>query len=212
MVMSLPQYFYPVGIPRRIQNEDSMVPLSELFGLMKCKVRPPRHLYIPVLPERVQLKQAEKMMYHLNKMVGTWTSMELQQAVEDGYEIVERYEQHHFEQRSNELFKEYNHTFFEIKKQAKKDGNKGLESLAKMCINAPTGKWGFNPSKQGSTKIVKDCATFYNYLCGKYKQSSITIVADGCALISSHENDQMREHDTSNVYISAFITAYGRLK
>ena len=75
-------------------------------------------------------------------MVGTRTSEEVLRAVQTGYTIVDVYEQHHFAEKSNTLFREYNETFFEIKQQAKEDGNKGLEAIAKMCINGPTEKWG----------------------------------------------------------------------
>ena len=47
---------------------------------------------------------------------------------------MEVYEQHHFTEKSNTLFREYNETFFDIKRRAKEDGNKGLEAIAKMCI------------------------------------------------------------------------------
>ena len=72
-------------------------------------------------------------------------------AVSRGYVIKEIYEQHHFPQQCNTLFADYNKTFFDIKRKAKMDGNKELEAIVKMCINGPTGKWDFNPSKQKGT-------------------------------------------------------------
>ena len=41
------------------------------------------------------------------------------------------------------------------------EGNKGLEAIAKMCVNGPTGKWGFNPSKQKRTRIVRETTDFF---------------------------------------------------
>ena len=61
----------------------------------------------------------------------------------------EIYEVHHFPNKSNTLFKTYNEAVFEIKRTAKA-GNKGLEAVAKMCMNGPTGQWGFNPAKRNS--------------------------------------------------------------
>jgi hypothetical protein len=101
-----------------------MIPLDQLFGVMKCRVTPPTNLYFPVLPERNE--KAKKVMFHLKPMIGTWTSMELQKAVSVGYVIEEVYEQHHFPRRSNELFKEYNMTFFDIKRQAALEGKQGV--------------------------------------------------------------------------------------
>ena len=53
-------------------------------------------------------------------------------------------EKHHFSEKSNTLFNEYNNTFFAINSRTKENGNKGLEAIAKMCINGPADKWGFN--------------------------------------------------------------------
>ena len=91
-----------------------MLPIEDLFGLVKCKICPPRELLFPVLPERSV--DSCKVVFHLNEMVGTWTSVEVQRAVEQGYVLLDVYEQHHFEEKSNELFREYNETFFAIKR------------------------------------------------------------------------------------------------
>ena len=151
-------------------------------------------------------------MFHLNEMTGTWTSFEVQRAIQKGYTLVDVYEQHHFTERSNELFREYNDTFFAIKRKAKEEGNKGLEAIAKLCINGPTGKWGFNPEKQKSTRLVTECDEFYSYLCGSWERVDINIITDDCAAMSVGENTIYTEHAKSNVYISAFITGYARLK
>ena len=51
--------------------------------------------------------------------------------------------------------------FFDIKKKAAKEGNAGLKEVAKLMINVPTSKWGFNPEKQRHTKVMKDYAEFF---------------------------------------------------
>jgi len=210
-VMSGEQYYYPVGCPTvvRPRIDGYTIPLNELFGVMKCKVTPPRHLYHPVLPTR---SKSGKVLFDLNPTVGTWTHVELQTAVLMGYVINEVYEQHHFERRLNNLFKSYNETFFEIKRQAKRDGNKGLEAIAKLCINGPTGKWGFNPSKSKSNKIVRDDAELKRFLCGRFDSVGVNFLNDDVCVVSVSDNNIMSEHHKSNVYISAFITAYSRMK
>ena len=101
-------------------------------------------------------------------MTGTWISAEVQKAVQLVQVIQEKYEVHHFPKKSKTLCKTYNETFFEIKRTAKAAGNKGLEAIAKMCINGPTGKWGFNPAKQKAVRIVQDTADFFSIyvVCG----------------------------------------------
>ena len=210
-VMSAPQYSYPVKVPTILKKgRDNLLPIEQLFGLIKCKIQPPRNLYFPVLPERSADKN--KVVFHLNEMVGTWTSVEVHRAVQQGYTILDIYEEHHFTETSNTLFREYNETFFEIKRQAKEEGNKGLEAIAKMCINGPTGKWGFNPEKQKGTRLVTECEEFYRYLCGSWEHVNVNVITDEAATVSVHENSEFTEHQRSNVYISAFITAYARLK
>ena len=53
-----------------------------------------------------------------------------------------------------------------MKCKAKADGNKGIESIAKILINRPTGKWGFNIAKQTGTCLVKETAEFMQLLFG----------------------------------------------
>ena len=109
--MSAPEYLYPIKTPRILKKgRDEMIPIQEIFGLIKCKVCPPRGLLFPILPERSA--DNSKVVFHLNEMVGTWTSVEVQCAVEKGYVLLDIYEQHHFSEKSNELFREYNETFF----------------------------------------------------------------------------------------------------
>ena len=122
------------------------------------------------------------------------------------------YTQHHFEQRSSTLFRDYIATFFDIKKKAAEDGNVGLKEVAKFMINAPTGKWGFNPEKQRHTKIVKDHATFFKYLMGTYERCSMNIINNNAAVASIPDQDEYTPHCASNVYIASFITSYARVK
>ena len=209
-VMSHPDNFYPVGPPTILKkHRDVFVPLDELFGLMKCQVQPPTNLYHPLLPARLK---SGKIQFGCEPMVGTWTSVELQLAVHLGYTILDVYEQHHFPRKSNELFKKYNDTFFSIKKEAKQQKNKGLEQVAKLCLNSMYGKFGFNPGKQKKTKMVYDAEELFRYLFGEYEEVLLNIVNEEVAYVSLSENDEFTEHAKSNVYIASFITAYSRVK
>ena len=50
----------------------------------------------------------------------------------------------------------------------------GLKEVAKLMINAPTGKFSFNEAMtqedKWHKKIVKDLATFFKYPMGTYEQ------------------------------------------
>ena len=167
-------------------------------------------MYHGVLPERDPI--SAKITFPLTEMTGTWTSIELQVAVSVGYVIKEVYVQHHFTEKSNKLFKQYIDVFFDIKKKAAEDGNVGLKEVAKLMINAPTGKWGFNPEKQRRTKVVKDYSEFFKYLMGSYERCSMNIINNNAAIASIPDQDEYTPHVASNVYIAAFITGYARVK
>jgi len=48
-------------------------------------------------------------------LLGTWTTDEVSKALQNGYLILEIYEVWHFEEKSNNLFKEYVKNFMKIK-------------------------------------------------------------------------------------------------
>lgn len=105
--------------------------ISEYFGFIKCKILPPQKLHIPVLPVRLDGKllfplcracseQRSPTCTHEPRernLVGTWTTMELQEAVRNGYEIIEIYEVNHYTQRDGNLFKEYIKLWMKIKQE-----------------------------------------------------------------------------------------------
>ena len=120
-----------VGHPRIItENFDD---ISTYFGLVECTVLPPRGLFHHVLPYRTQ----GKLMFPLCKtcadacnqtpcdhsdseiaIQGTWCSVDLEKALEKGYQIVQIHEVWHFPETSDDLFKDYIDTFLKIKQEA----------------------------------------------------------------------------------------------
>ena len=122
---------YPIGHPLVIR-EDFDYSLNSYFGFVKCKIIPPKKLYLPVLPLCINNKLMFPLCYFCAKnqnkncvcidreIVNTWTSEELKKAVEKGYKIVEIYEVLHYEdsQCSDVLFKQYVDMWLKIKQQA----------------------------------------------------------------------------------------------
>lgn len=94
------------------------------FGLIKCKVSAPKNLYVPVLPVKVKMDKSEKLLFPLClkcaeneqreynhnevecQFVGTWSTIEVNKAIEKGYKIIEIYEVWDLE-KSNTLWKGY---------------------------------------------------------------------------------------------------------
>ena len=116
---------YPKGHPRFI-SQPGHTDISPYFGLIQCRVLPPRHLYHPVLPYRHEGKltfplcatcvkdempkrpwERTPECIHTDEqrvLTGTWCSPELHKAVELGYEIQYLYEVWHFDVTCEGLF------------------------------------------------------------------------------------------------------------
>ncbi|XP_052681401.1 uncharacterized protein LOC128162281 [Crassostrea angulata] len=125
---------FPMGHPEIIA--ENFEEISNYFGLIQCQVLPPRGLYHPVLPYR----NGGKLLFPLCRtcaqelcqdphyrcqhseaercITGTWVTVELQKAIECGYELKKIYEVWHFPQKSQDLFRSYIDTFLKIKQEA----------------------------------------------------------------------------------------------
>ena len=111
---------------------ENFEPISNYFGLIKCKVLAPANLYHPVLPVRAK----GKLFFPLCKQCvmdnssecrhskeersfwGTFTTIEVEKALEKGYKIVEIHEVWHFENTSSSLFSEYVNYFLRLKQES----------------------------------------------------------------------------------------------
>ena len=129
----------PVGHPKIITENFEDLDFYE--GLIKCKVLPPKGLFHPVLP----CKMNGKLLFHLCKscaetqhqapcthtddersFVGTWVTDGVKKAVMMGYKVEKIFEVWHFheisrydpESKTGELFTEYVNTFLKIKQEA----------------------------------------------------------------------------------------------
>ncbi|KAG5861535.1 hypothetical protein JTB14_030294 [Gonioctena quinquepunctata] len=97
---------FPVGHPKVYVGSECPT-LSSVSGLIRCKVLPPRELFHPVLP----VKMNNKLMFVLccacgqnlsfddclhsdeeRSLIGTWTVDEVLKAIDRGYEVLEKYE------------------------------------------------------------------------------------------------------------------------
>ena len=121
---------YPVGHPHLITENFGDV--SDYYGLVKCTVLPPRDLYHPVLPYRCNNKlvfplcrscaeeKQQQPCHHTDEqrsITGTFTTIELEKALEKGYRMIEIQEVWHFEKKSDTLFKQYIDTFLKLKQE-----------------------------------------------------------------------------------------------
>ena len=203
------QYYkkYPIGHPTKIFNPEKHD--KSWYGLIKCKVVPPKGLYHPILPQRIKVDSYEKLVFTLCKACaesrnqnecehtdakrsfkGTWTTDEVNKALEKGYKVIKTYEVWHFDGSNDDLFKAYIRRFMKIKLESSKydfkakeeesnfklkikksldidiekfEFNAGLRSISKLCLNSLWGKFG-QRSNMSQTKYVTEVSQFYEIL------------------------------------------------
>ena len=132
---------FPVGHPEIILQDFKEI--LEYFGLIKCRVLPPRRLYHPVLPYRSE--KSKKLLFPLCRtcaeqsnqercthsdderaLEGTWVTLEVQEAQKLNYKIEKIEEVWHWavqseydpETKSGGLFTSYIDTFLRIKQES----------------------------------------------------------------------------------------------
>ena len=122
---------YPVGHP--VITRKDFGDITQYFGLIKCRVLPPRNLLIPVLPYRsggkltfplcrlcVETLQ-DAICHHVDSercLTGTWCTPEILAALELGYEVVQTLEIWHFPQSEERLFEKYIDKFLKLKTES----------------------------------------------------------------------------------------------
>ncbi|XP_015793693.1 uncharacterized protein LOC107370221 [Tetranychus urticae] len=129
----LKKYQYPMDHPELIQ--ENFVEIDSYFGFIKCKVLPPRNMNIAILPMRIgkkllfplcrtcAIEMSHSVCNHTEDdryLTNTWTSIELQEAVKNGYRIVKIYQILHYPKpdESDSQFASYIRMWLKIKQEA----------------------------------------------------------------------------------------------
>jgi hypothetical protein len=132
---------FPINHPKTISKD-----IGNYFWLIKCIILPPKRLYLPVLPVRVNKKLVfalcalsakianQDSCRHSDKeraLTGTWVSVELIKAVELRYKIQHIIEVKHFDESCNTLFADYVNIFLKLKQQSE-DFSPGMGEEEKL--------------------------------------------------------------------------------
>lgn len=130
---------FPIGHPEIITS--NFINVENYLGLIKCKIIPPRGLYIPVLPCKIKNKlifslcfycasnQCKDICKHSDDeraLEGTWVSFEIQKALQLGYKILQLFEVWHWPKseqydpvtKTGGLFTQYINLFLKGKQEA----------------------------------------------------------------------------------------------
>ncbi|KAJ8019010.1 putative DNA polymerase [Holothuria leucospilota] len=131
---------YPLGHPKILTSNLSH-DMTKYYGLVRCTILPPRRLFHPVLPVKihdklifplcrtcVEEKSTDKCNHSESQraLTGTWVTLEVQKAIEKGYEIKRVEVVWHFtksakydrETKEGGLFTDYVNTFLKVKQEA----------------------------------------------------------------------------------------------
>ena len=186
------QKVYPTGAHEVIRPAAGDVDVTPYFGLVKCTITPPTaHPRFGVVPAR---SANGKLCFDLTPKTGTWTTVDLQDFIREGYTVARVYEVWHYPQRTH-LFSEYVDRWLKIKTEASgyprwadteeaKDrfiqqfaeiedvhldkesitSNPGLRSVAKLYLNSLWGKFCENKDDRVQQEFCSDPAEFFKVI------------------------------------------------
>lgn len=227
---------YPVGSPDCISHsfacsladgyitqEDIHEHVRKIYGIIKCKVIPPKGLFHPVLPSHIDGKLKFSLCGKCNSktkckhsdderaLVGTWVSLEVQKAIEMGYRVTDVYEAWHWSQKGD-LFGSFVDKFFAVKNKYKKT-NPVKSKVAKLLINSLWGKFGQRDDML-QTKVVTKYEDFEGIVCGSDVQKlNWDVVSDEVVEVHYNRKKTHVENSfTTNPVVAAFVTCHARLK
>ncbi|KAL3080193.1 hypothetical protein niasHS_013865 [Heterodera schachtii] len=259
---------YPIGIPKIIHPSVEQIMVdwnssNDLIyrGLYRVRVIPPRRLRIPVLP----MKLDERLLFscchrcaskfrHLGTRMphncehtdqqraycGTYTHIELARALECGYRVDRFWRAWHYEQWSDQIFKEYVRLMVEasgfpdrIQNEQQKqtfaeeymrqynvqldlsrvNKNAGLRFIAKLMLNSLWGKFSMR-NELGENRVITKPQEFYKLaLDHKVEIYAIIPLSDDVIRVSyKTKKNFVDEHSSSNIMLSLWTTSRARLK
>ena len=229
---------FPVG-PPKIIKEFTSVEISSFFGLIFCRILPPKDLKFPVLPirqhGRLMFVLCDKCGLELNQadcehndedrcLVGTWVTEEVKKAVELGYQVQEIYEVWHYEKfaqyskNSEGLFEEFINHWLKIKIE-----NSGwppgvsTDEEKAAYIRSYAEREGINLAKE---KIAKNPGLrslgklMANSFWGKFAQRNnvrkTIFVREPEEFFNLLTNPSLKVHDAYLVSTLVMLVAYGK--
>ena len=210
---------------------------GSFFGIAKVDTWAPKQLQLPVLPEN----KDGRLLFHLNNIYGgTYTSIELQKALEVGYKIIKIHVGYEYK-KYNGLMRDYVKCFVKMKIEntecyTKEEAdainkyhtsigvninldykncseNPGMRAISKLFLNALWGKFGMR-SNLDQREFISDYTSFVRKCTDpKIKKSTFDIINENCVefIYKSVEGCVMDAKYISEV-TAVFTTSNARIR
>ncbi|CAC5389505.1 unnamed protein product [Mytilus coruscus] len=204
---------YPIGHPityTDISVDDYIK--NNYFGIMKCKILPPKGLYHPVLPyKQLTSDNTHKLLFGLCR---TYTFMKYKQEA-SGCKCDPKYCKNdckNDKECKTKIQYIIDNTAYDLDIDKVKY-NSGLRFIAKICLNNLWGHFGMRDNftqKEYCFTLEHITKIVFNE---KYKDIS-TMILDENIVLTEYKNKEeySKPNPSVNVYIALFTTAHARLK
>jgi hypothetical protein len=178
------------------------------FGYVRCKVIPNKKDTLGLLPSKMA---SGKLVFNLLDKIGMWFTEEIYLAMQNGYQVVELYEVHHFDSdnRSDSLMRGYMESFLTLKQEAEGWKKLGASSdtpndeeqdrILEQLFESNGGIGRVRKENVKKNPVLRQVSKiFLNCLWGKFCQrrkadffSELTSYKDYEALMSTKASNQM---------------------
>jgi len=143
---------------------------------------------------------------------GTWVSLEILEAIRQGYKITKIFVVWHWETKSDQLWNEYITVFHREKQKAEQANNIGMKNVLKWLLNCLWGRYGMNTDKT-NVKFVYKYNEWVEMLLNKNnKIHNIDFSNENFLIVFySHVKDHYNQNYDVSVVLAAFVTCHARL-
>ena len=176
-------------------------------GYYEINFDPPRDIRHPVLPRKDEMS----LEWSLIPGTGVYTNVDIENAIDSGYQIKFINKCLIWDTSSNEVFKSYIDRYFQMKCEADEEGNAVKRSIAKLMLNAMYGKT-LQKAIFESTTIVNN----HQQLCELFRENDIIDVNvlnknDSRLLVTYGIKDEHKhKRITKPSQLGGFTLAYSR--
>ncbi len=131
---------YPTG-QSRWSKEPKVEFAAGRLGFYTIKYSCPKNIRIPILPQKKLLHGVSiGVKWDLLDSEGTYTSVDIQNAISNGYKVEFIGKCLVYDTKSDNVFTEYIDKFYNLKQEAEREGNPVLRAVSKLFLNALYGK------------------------------------------------------------------------